>query len=84
MDNRIIAHASEPGASLSVLLAEYVIDCSHLRARISDLEAERDSYALLAKQALHALHDVTVERDVLRGQRRLNRQRERGELQRAA
>ena len=31
-----------------------------LRDRVVDLECERASYQLLAKQAIHALHDLTL------------------------
>lgn len=34
---------------------------------------EAQSYRVLAQQALHALHRVTVERDILLGQRELDR-----------
>jgi hypothetical protein len=34
--------------------------------RILELEAERDSYRELARQAIHALRDLTVERDRIR------------------
>ena len=47
--------------------------------RVVDLTIERDSYRLLAQQLLHALHHVTRERDVLREQRALDRQRVRDE-----
>jgi hypothetical protein len=51
--------------------------------RIVDLTCERDSYRLLAQQLLGALHVVTLERDVLRDQRVLDRRRDRDQ-QRAA
>ncbi len=34
--------------------------------RVADLTDERDSYRLLAQQALHALHELTVELDRFR------------------
>jgi hypothetical protein len=36
-----------------------------LLAHVVDVEADRDSYALVAKRAIHALHDVMAERDRL-------------------
>lgn len=45
--------------------------------RVVDVTTERDIYRELAQQAFHALHIVTLERDVLRGQRRLDLQRRR-------
>jgi hypothetical protein len=51
--------------------------------QIVDLTIERDSYRLLSQQLLHALHEVTLERDVLRDQRTLDRRALREE-QRAA
>ena len=50
---------------------------AHLLDQATDLTAERDRYRELAQQALHALHAVTMERDVLREQRRLDLQRRR-------
>ena len=44
-------------------------------ATVAIIEAE--SYRALAQQALHLLHDVTLERDVLREQRAIDRRRER-------
>lgn len=41
---------------------------------IVEITIERDAYRLLSVQLLHHLHDVTLERDVLREQRRLDRQ----------
>ena len=38
---------------------------------------EAAAYRLLARQALHALHTATIERDILRGQRTLDRINER-------
>ena len=38
---------------------------------------EAQSYRVLAQQALHVLHGVQLERDVLRGQRLLDRRRDR-------
>jgi hypothetical protein len=65
---------------LAALLADSTIEVSRLRARVADLEADRDSYRLLAQQTLHALHHVTLERDVLRAQRGLDRRREREQV----
>jgi hypothetical protein len=45
--------------------------------RLIDLSIERDSYRDLLQQTLHALHCVTVDRDVLREQRRIDRQQRR-------
>ena len=39
--------------------------------------AEAQSYRLLAQVALHELHNVTLERDLLKQQRMLDRRRER-------
>ena len=43
---------------------------------IVDLTIERNAYRLLTKQLLEHLHHVTLERDVLREQRRRDRQQE--------
>ena len=45
--------------------------------RIVDLTVERDSYRSLSQQLMRALHHVTLERDVLREQRRIDRQQQR-------
>lgn len=42
-----------------------------------DLTLERDGYRQLSVQLLEALHSVTLERDLLREQRRLDSQRAR-------
>lgn len=44
----------------SVLLAEAVRDVSLWRGRAADLEAERDCYRLVAKQAIEHCHDLTM------------------------
>lgn len=41
---------------------------AELRERVLSLEADVESYRLLAQQAIHALHDVISERDRLRHQ----------------
>ncbi len=49
-----------------VILAE---SCDLLVATIRDLATARDeaaTYRLIAQQAIHALHDLTIERDRLR------------------
>ena len=38
---------------------------------------EAQSYRLFAQLALHALHEITIQRDVLRDQRQLDRRRQR-------
>ena len=40
------------------LLADTVRDLALWHGRAEDLEAERDSYRLLAQQTIHALHDL--------------------------
>lgn len=55
---------------------------AHLLDRIADVIADRDSYKLLAKQLLHALHHVTAERDDFR--RKYYEQLDRWRQQRAA
>jgi hypothetical protein len=56
--------ASLAGSVDSILIEEIV-----------DLTTERDAYRMLAQQALHALHLVTLERDVLRAQRAIDQRR---------
>ena len=52
--------------------------------RVADLTIERNSWRLLARQAIHSLHDAIVERDVLRGQIRIDRRRDDDQARRAA
>ena len=52
--------------------------------RLASLEADVQAYRTLSQQLLHALHHVTLERDVLREQRQRDRDRARACLQRHA
>src|ERR1044072_2116093 len=52
-----------------------------LLEQVIDLTSERDAYRCLAQQALHQLHTVTLERDLLRGQRALDLRRAREQRQ---
>ena len=63
------------------VIEEFADQLQVMYERAIDAEADRDSYRLLAQQLLHALHHVTVHRDLLRDQgvldRPLNRRRDR-------
>ncbi len=64
MEDKRVPHAS------SGVLAESA-DVVRLRAvvdRLRELEADRDAYRELAQTAVHALHELTVERDRLQRQ----------------
>jgi hypothetical protein len=50
---------------------------AHLRSRVDRLEAEKSAYRTLSQQAIHALHDLTRERDRLRETMRLEREQRR-------
>jgi len=49
-----------------------------------DALLEAQSYRLLAQQALHRLHAITIERDLLREQRSIDRRRTREQQRQAA
>lgn len=51
---------------LQEVIEELATSERRLIERVADLEADRDSYALLARQALTALHDTMNERDRLK------------------
>ena len=65
-------------------IAQLADDLALAVDRATNAEASAESYRLLSQQLLHALHHVTLERDVLREQRRLDRHRDRTEPRRAA
>lgn len=44
----------------TMLLDAYKIDNADLRARVADLELERDTYQVYFKASLHALADITA------------------------
>lgn len=49
------------------LVIEQLADSeAELLERVAQFEADRDSYRLLAQQAIHMLHDLTQQRDRLR------------------
>lgn len=53
---------------------------AELRERIASLEADVEVYRLIALQAIHALHDVTIQRDAafrtIRGHRDIGQEDE--------
>jgi hypothetical protein len=60
------------------VIEELTLCEAELLDRVVDLEVECDAYRRLVQQLLHRLHEVTLERDVLRGQLVINRRREEG------
>ena len=59
----------------SARLADLYAFESELLDHIAQLTIERDAYRLVAHQALAALHEAQLDRDVLAGQRILDRRR---------
>lgn len=57
-------------------LTRQITTDAELVDRVVDLTLERDSYRTLAQQLLHALHHVTLERDILKGQINIDRRRQ--------
>lgn len=49
-----------------VALAHLAADEAELRDRVAELERDIITYRSIALEAIHALHDVTMERDRLR------------------
>ena len=67
-----------------VVIGTLALSEAQLCERVLELEADVAAYRLLAQQAIHALHRVTIERDILRGQIRINRHRDREPIPRKA
>ena len=67
--------AGAPAMPCGDALAELAMSEPHLINRVTDLTTEKDAHRLLAQQSLHLLHEVVLERDLLREQRRLDLQR---------
>ena len=55
------------------LVADLIASEADLREEIAELTTERDAYRLVARAALTALHETQLERDVLAGQRLIDR-----------
>ena len=59
MDN-LILHDRPNTASADLLVRDLVDELLELRTRLADVEDERETYRLLAQQALAELHRLTV------------------------
>src|SRR6185295_15345472 len=88
MDSATIPHPTEPRWRLTAADIDFEFKAGpwptpadtpieDVYDRIVDLTIERDSYRQLSQSLMHALHHVTLERDLLRAQRTLDRQRAR-------
>ena len=55
------------------LVADLIASEADLREEIIELTIERDAYRLVARVALTALRETQLERDVLAGQRLIDR-----------
>ena len=55
------------------LVADLIASEADLLDHIVELTTERDAYRLVARAALTALHEAQLERDVLAGQRLIDR-----------
>ena len=55
------------------LVADLIASEADLREEIVELTTELDAYRLVARAALTALHEAQLERDVLAGQRLIDR-----------
>jgi hypothetical protein len=75
--NQLIAPSELTANDISWELAAIEAPASNDDDLLVRAVTEAQSYRLLAQSALHALHEVTLERDVLRGQRILDLQRQR-------